>query len=185
MPTESRDNRPEEKANLARLLSSQRSALYAYIFACLRNHYDAEEVLQDVFVAVLSSLQKLNHESEFLPWAREIARRQILSFFRKSRRPIMYDTELVDILAITANHSDYQDNGFQRKEALRACIERLSPKSRAVIRMRYGGAMEGVEEIAAHLGRTMSATYGVLKRIRMQLRSCVERKMATENRNER
>ena len=36
------------------------------------------------------------------------------------------------------------------------------------------------DELAEKLGRTMHATYGLLKRIRQGLRNCVERKLEAE-----
>ena len=64
---------------VARLLMQHRTSLYGYIFACVRNHEDTEDILQNVSVAVVESVSQLKDEAGFLPWAREIARRRVLA----------------------------------------------------------------------------------------------------------
>lgn len=168
----------DRNAIIARLIVAHRCALFSYVFACVRNHADAEEVLQEVSIAVMSSFDKLNDESEFLPWAREIARRQVLSFFRRSKRSMVYDSGLVDVLATAARDARCEDVGHRRRQALQECVDVLPDTSRHILVMRYSGMTSEVEDIAKQIGRTMSATYGLLKRIRLNLRECVERKLA-------
>src|SRR5437016_9504920 len=84
---------------ITRLLMQHRATLYGYIFACVRNHADAEDILQNVSVAVTESIEQLNSEDGFLPWAREIARRRILAYRRTSRREQPCEPELVRLLA--------------------------------------------------------------------------------------
>ena len=71
-----------QQGQVARLLMQHRATLYGYIFACVRNHADAEDILQNVCVAVTESIDRLTSEDGFLPWAREIARRRILAHRR-------------------------------------------------------------------------------------------------------
>ena len=168
----------DRNAIIARLIVAHRCALFSYIFACVRNHADAEEVLQEVSIAVMSSFDKLNNETEFLPWAREIARRQVLSFFRRSKRSLVYDSGLVDVLALAAQNTKCEEAGHRRRQALQECVSVLPDTSRQILFMRYSGIAGEVEDIANQIGRSMSATYGLLKRIRLNLRECVERKLA-------
>lgn len=157
-----------------------RNALLAYLLACVRDHNDAEDLLQEVAVTVVSSFEKLRDEAEFMPWAREIARRHVLSFFRRSSRPLVYNSELVGILADAAARVQEREADNRRCEALRECLQRLPQRSRTILAMRYDGSASGVDEIANALGRSMAATYGLLKRIRQMLRTCVEEKVAAE-----
>src|SRR5688572_4299240 len=88
---------------VARLLMQHRTALYGYIFACVRNHADAEDILQTVSVVVTESIDQLDSESGFLPWAREIARRRVLAHRRTARREQALDPDLVRQLAEAAD----------------------------------------------------------------------------------
>src|SRR5689334_6364908 len=90
------------QGEVARLLMQHRAALYGYIFACVRNHADAEDILQNVSVAVTESIDRLTSEDGFLPWAREIARRRVLAHRRTARREQPCDPDLVRRLAEAA-----------------------------------------------------------------------------------
>jgi len=173
-------NAEQRNAMMAALLVRHRTALYGYIFACVRNHHDAEDILQDVSMAAVGSIDKLQDESGFLPWVIEIARRRVLVHVRRSQRTTILSPELVPILAEAANRVAATNCISDRSEALLECLESLPPRSRQIIIQRYDGSIRGVDELAEKLGRTMQATYGVLKRIRQRLRSCVERKLSTE-----
>lgn len=161
-------------AGITRLLIKHRCDLYGYILACVRNYHDAEEVFQELSVGVVTSFHKLRAEDEFLPWAIEIARRQVFSFYRRSKRPMVYDSELVDVLAEVATQNKESSDSESRSQILRDCVEKLPPRSKEVLRLRYGDSFAGVEQIAAHLGRSIAATYGVLKRLRTTLRQCID-----------
>jgi len=174
-------NAEQRNVMMTSLLLRHRTALYGYIFACVRNHNDAEDIFQDVSLAAVGSIDKLRDESGFLPWAIEIARRRVLAHVRRSQRTTIISPELIPVLEKAASRVATIDCLEDRNEALLDCLENLSPESRKIITMRYDGSTQGVDELADKLGRTMQATYGVLKRIRRGLRTCVERKLKEES----
>ena len=47
------------QAEVAQLLMQHRGALYAFIYSCVRNHSDAEDVLQSTTLAVMVSVGAL------------------------------------------------------------------------------------------------------------------------------
>jgi RNA polymerase sigma-70 factor (ECF subfamily) len=165
---------------MVRLLMQHRTALYGYIFACVRNHDDAEDILQEVSLAVTEAFDKLRDDDGFLPWSREIARRQVLTHIRKSNRTTIVEPEIVEVLAEASARVSERDDADRRNQVLLDCLESLPPKSREIIQMRYDGSVAGVPELAEKIERTVSATYGVLKRVRQTLRDCVDRKLAME-----
>ncbi len=73
---------------MLRRVLQHRTALYAYIFACVRKHSEADDILQDVFVAAVESIDQIKDEAGVLPWLREIARRRILAHGVAERRTI-------------------------------------------------------------------------------------------------
>jgi RNA polymerase sigma-70 factor (ECF subfamily) len=168
------------RAELSRLVMQHRTALYGYILACVRNHADAEDILQNVCVAVTESMDCLQNEEGFLPWAREIARRRILAHFRQARREYATDPELVQRLAEAAERLDERQPASAHYAALLACLENLPRKSRQLILMRYNGNVSGAEELAQRFGRSVQAVYALVKRIKAALRECVERRLAKE-----
>ena len=168
------------QANLARLLMQHRTALYGYILACVRNHADAEDVLQNVSGAVMESIDRLRDEGGFLPWAREIARRRILAHFRKSERERPLDPDLVRRLAEAADRVERERPASERRAALLACLEGLPGESRKLIALRYDRSFSGAEELARRFRRSVQSIYSHIKRIKMALRDCVERRLAKE-----
>ena len=92
---------------------------------------------------------------------------------------MLYNTELVKLLSNAARED--RKGGNQRAQALHECLDKLPRRSQEIIQMRYDGTASGVDEIADRLGRSMAATYGVLKRIRIALRSCIETRLASED----
>ncbi len=168
------------QGEVARLLMQHRATLYGYIFACVRNHADAEDILQNVCVAVTESIDRLTDEDGFLPWAREIARRRVLAHRRSWRREQPCDPELVRCLAEAADRVEERRPAPVQQQALRECLEKLPPASRRLIVLRYDGSVEGAEELAGLFGRSVQAIYAQIKRIKQALRQCVEHRLAAE-----
>lgn len=171
-----------QQGQAARLLMQHRTALYAYVFACVRNHEDAEDVLQNVSVAVMEALDQLRDESGFLPWAREIARRRILAHQRFKRRFQPLDPEVIARLAEVAEQAEKTRPTSALRGALMACLEQLSPDNQRLIGTRYDGSVKDMAELAAQVGRSVQAVYAQIKRIKAVLRDCVNHRLEVEMR---
>ncbi len=168
---------PVDVPEIARLLIEHRSLLMGYLVSCVRNHTDAEDLFQEVSLAATRSADQLRSANGFVPWAREIARRRVLAHIRKSKRLTPVDPELVTRLAETAAEMDATNELPARVEALHTCLDALPLESRQLIAMRYEDHREPVEALARQFGRSVQATYAILKRSRLLLRDCVNQKM--------
>jgi RNA polymerase sigma-70 factor len=169
-----------DQREAARLLTRHHTALYSYVFACVRSHHDAEDILQNVSVVVIESLVQLRDESGFLPWAREIARRCALAHCRKNRRETTLDPELVQRLAEAADALERDFAEVDHRAALLACLEELPAHSRDLLTCRYDGTSGDARTLAARFGQTVQAFYARIKRIKALLRDCVSRRLITE-----
>lgn len=168
------------QAEITRLLIQHRSALYGYVFACVRDHGDAEDLLQTVSVAVVESSSQLTDASGFLPWAREIARRRVLAHFRKSKRETPVNPEVAQRLAEAADHVEEVQPASEQLAALMMCLESLPEENRELIRLRYDESVPNVEALAEQFGRSVQAIYAKIKRIKAMLRDCVQRRINAE-----
>jgi len=166
------------QSQVARLLMQHRTTLYGFIYACVRNHDDTEDILQNVSVAVTESIDQLKDESGFLPWAREIARRRILAHRRTAKRETVCDPELVRALAEASDLVEREEPASLQRTALMACLEALPGESRRLIAMRYDGSVDSVSALASRVGRTVQSVYAQIKRIKVALRECVGRRLA-------
>ncbi|MEM7600994.1 MAG: sigma-70 family RNA polymerase sigma factor [Verrucomicrobiota bacterium] len=168
---------PFDAPEIARLLIEHRSTLLGYLLSCVRDYSDAEDLFQEVSLAATRSAADLRDEDGFLPWAREIARRRVLAHYRKSKRLKPVDPDLATRLAETAAAMDETLSTPPRIEALHSCLDALPAESRKLIALRYEDHRRPVETIAREVGRSVQATYAILKRSRLLLRDCVNQKM--------
>lgn len=168
------------QGQVARLLMQHRTILYGFIYACVRNHDDTEDILQNVSVAVTESIGQLRDEAGFLPWAREIARRRILAYRRSSRREATCDPEVVRALAEAADRIEREEPTSVQRTALMACLEALPGESRRLIVLRYDSSTQSMSALATRFGRSVQSIYAQIKRIKVALRECVGRRLALE-----
>jgi RNA polymerase sigma-70 factor (ECF subfamily) len=170
-----------DQAPLAQLLMKHRTALYAYIFAGVRNHVDAEDVLQNVSLAIVEASAQLPEAAGFLPWALEIARRRLLKHYRQSRRERPLDPDLLAQLVGAAERVESRLPTSSYQAALQTCLDSLPPTSRELMQLRYNGSHRNVAELSDCLQQTVQSVYARLKRVKAVLRECVERRLATES----
>jgi RNA polymerase sigma-70 factor (ECF subfamily) len=158
---------------IAALLMRHRTDLYAYVRAVLRSSHDAEDVLQDVSVTVIRRADQFQPGTNFPAWAREIARFHLLEFGRRTGRTALLNPDVLERLEEAAARLEPED---RRRDALRECLSKLGGLGRQAMELRYAQALD-VPRVAEAIGRTLQATYALLKRSRQQLRECAGRRM--------
>ena len=94
-----------------------------------------------------------------------------------ARSKVVFDQEVLDAVAQTA--AELAPEMDPRHEALAHCLQRLHPRDREMVLLRYEPG-SNVGEAARRSGRTMEAAYKALNRIRKLLLDCVENRLATE-----
>ncbi|MCC6572529.1 MAG: sigma-70 family RNA polymerase sigma factor [Planctomycetes bacterium] len=135
----------------------------------------ADDLTQEVFVAVLSQPFEYENPARTSAFLRTVARNQFVSALRKLKREISLDD-------INARESTWveisgDDEGAAHREALDGCLEKLPERPRHVLRSYYGGDQSRGESAAA-LGMTDEALKKFLWRVRETLRECIERSLA-------
>ena len=73
-------------SDLVRQLLEHRDGLFGFILALTHDREAAEEVFQEVGLAVVEEAGKGTQVQRFLAWAHEMARRRIAEYYRKSSR---------------------------------------------------------------------------------------------------
>jgi len=158
------------------LFTRHQRRLYLLILAQTGQLQEAEEVLQETNVVMLSKHQRFTPGTNFFAWAAQIAHYEVLkSRQRKRRDRLRFHDEFVDTAASEAEvHLDDLD---LRRQALHQCLERLREKDRELIRRRYQPGASGKIE-AEDLGRPANSVYQSIGRIRRTLLECIRRTMA-------
>lgn len=146
--------------SFAKLMERYRDSIYFMVLKMVHNRDDAEDLTQEAFSKAFNSLSNYSAEYAFSTWLFKIATNNCIDFIRKKR----LQTTSLDSSTITNEDGesptiavpDYNPNPEQsiikeqRAARIREVIEKLSPKYKQLIEMRYFDELS-YEEIAAQL----------------------------------
>ena len=160
-------------------LTEHQNRLYGYVYSLIGDPSRAADVVQETNLVLWRKIDEFQPEKPFLPWAFAIARYQVMAHVRDHQRDrVLLDEELVGMLAVEAEEQASQLDSL--RDALRPCLQLLTPTNRELIEHRYFHAMS-VESVARAVDRTVGSVKVALLRCRRQLAECVEKRMATES----
>jgi RNA polymerase sigma-70 factor (ECF subfamily) len=154
------------------LVERHRAMVYRLAYQFAGNHYDAEDIAQDVFIKVFRSLDRFRYDAQLTSWLYRIVMNACIDHKRRHApagwAPFTEDAELR--MANTPEDGpgpEEQAYGGQLGEVLEAEIARLPPGQRLVFTMRHHEGLK-LSEIADALG----LAEGTVKR---QLHAAVHR----------
>ena|SRR2546422_2989112 len=135
----------------------------------LGDSVEAEDVVQDVFLALFRSIDRYEGRSSLLTWIFGIAHHEVCNRFRRrSVETTAFEDEAHEIAA----PSPAADEVIDAARALRRCAETLersvSPTQRKIFALRYSEA-RSVDAIARETGRSAGAVRIGLLRSRRAL----------------
>ena len=131
---------------LAELLIRYKERIYSVIFYLVKRRELAEDLFQDCFVKIITSLKRNNYDEQgkFLPWALCIARNIVLDYFRTQKNKVMIreneEWSPFDIIPERSLSPIDKIIDDERTASVRMMIERLPDHQREVVILRhYGG----------------------------------------------
>ncbi len=137
-----------------------------------------DDVVQTVSFVMWRKWEQFDPATDFMKWARVIARFEILKFRRTMARDRhVFRDDLMELLADASVELEERVPSEHYRECLEECLEALPAKSRKLIAAVYGGDRT-IKEVAAEVGTSATALYKALDRIRKELRGCVEARFA-------
>ena len=134
----------------------------------------ADDLAQEVFVAVLANPPEQRSPGETRAYLRTIARHKFLMLVRRQEQQAK-EVELEAAEAVWAE-THRSDGGNAYLEALGECLEKLQGKAKQVVDLYYR-EHHGRAEIATRLDMTADGVKSLLRRTRDVLRECVEAKV--------
>jgi RNA polymerase sigma-70 factor (ECF subfamily) len=160
---------------IKRLLALQPEFM-GYLMAMTRSLDAAEEIFQNVAVAVLESPPE-DEIRDFRAWAKEVVRRQALLWLRQQvrshRRHRLLDDDLQEAIQFTFDErAGEPPPAHQDLVALRRCLAKAPARMRELLLQRYQ-ARASFAQIAAALGGNEGAVQRALSRARLSLRDCL------------
>jgi len=162
-----------------------RGAVYRYVHSLTKNVTDAEDVLQQTFLAAWRAAADARVEHGARPFLFTIARHAQHRLHR-SHALITEDTvsleELGSRAGFAAPHvtAERLAQAVEERAILAAAIEDLPPLEREVLQMRDLDGLSG-DQVAAALGIGLEAMKSRLHRARLRLVAEVRRRVPTED----
>jgi RNA polymerase sigma-70 factor, ECF subfamily len=164
------------------IISRHRSKMLSIAVGLLRNHADAEEIVQDTFIRAYRGLTTFRGESSLCTWLHRItvnlARNRYWYFFRRCRHSTQsMDRPLTSESAATlADMVPSEAPGPVRESAMREfshlvaeCMEQLAPPQREILN-RLSTMNCSYEEISTALGIHVGTVKSRIARARGSLR---------------
>jgi RNA polymerase sigma-70 factor, ECF subfamily len=152
--------------------------LRAFVRPLVATWDDLEEVIQQTCLVLWRKFAEFEAGTDFQAWACTIARFEVLKHRRRQARDRhVFGEELLALLADEgAEESARRD---RERRALDACLERLPPRQRELLKHCYSGSRT-IKEVAESLGRSATSLYKALDRIRQALLGCIEGTLGQE-----
>lgn len=160
---------------LAELLVRYKERIYSVIFYLVRNRELAEDLFQDCFVKIITSLKKKKYDEQgkFLPWALCIARNIVLDYFRTRKNKVMIreqeDFSPFDVIPERGPDPVEKIIEDEKTAAVRKMIGRLPDHQREVVILRHYGGLS-FKEISKLLSININTCVGRMHYAVIELR---------------
>lgn len=177
--SESEDLDEQMGDDYVQLLRQHQNQLFGYIFCMVRNFSDAEDVFQQTSVTLWDKLSEYTPGTNFMAWAKAVARNKALTFLRTQRRErVRFTDEVIEQLADCELWTP--DSLDERLKALSKCRQKLSEIDQGLLAKCYSSA-NSIRNVAEQIGRPVESVYSSLSRIRKALHDCIQRSLAMEH----
>jgi RNA polymerase sigma-70 factor, ECF subfamily len=157
------------------LMRRYNQRLYSVSFSILRNHAEAEDVMQEAYIHAYQHLDQFAGEAKFSTWLTKITINEALGRVRRRRQKIAgamsLDTnfQILDTLRTEARDPERQAYDHELKLALEHAVEALPDIYRSVLVLRAVAGLSGAET-ASYLGIGEDATKSRFHRALRMLR---------------
>jgi RNA polymerase sigma-70 factor (ECF subfamily) len=156
-----------------RLYAANEPAIRAFVRRLVPLRDDANDVMQEVAVALWRKFAPTLGGEDFRRWAFGVARYEVLAWRRdKARDRHVLDEDVLTLLASEAVACE--DALDAQREALNACLKKLAAPQRELLLAAYSDE-NGIRRVAQRSGRSLRGFYQWLYRVRVALLNCVRR----------
>lgn len=130
-------------------------AVYAYLYARLRNVQEADDTTSAVFFRAWEKRQTFRAEAPFKTWLFTIAHNVLVDHHRKQRQSVRFSDDGAEALDETWQPEDIVKRSEQC-ELVRAMLRSLSPEQQEIIGLRFWAGL-AYTEIAQVVGKREAA----------------------------
>lgn len=125
-----------DKEALNELLTRFQAGLFRYIYRLICDRAMAEDVLQEVFFIIYKKLKWLENPKLFRAWAYRIASREAFKTLKKEKQwsGQIRDEDILESIQAETSEEIYDPELIEK---LPEMLEKISPRSRAVLVLHY------------------------------------------------
>ena len=160
------------------LLLRHEGMVRAAIRAVVHRAEDVDEIMQAVSLVAWRKFESLTDREGFGRWACVIARHEVLKFQRaRARDRFVLDEALVERI-LEEGETECEVRG-RRLTLLERCLEKL-PEARRELLMQVYSPGCTTRAMAKRMGKSEDNLYQLLRRLRLELKHCVELGLAKQ-----
>lgn len=154
------------------LFARHEAELRRFVASFLPAWGDVDEVVQRSAIAIWRKFDQFDLGTDFMKWARVVARFEALAHRRKMARDrLAFREDILDLMAREAA----EESPAHLNEALEECLQAMPERQRTFVMLAYTPGVK-IHELARDAGSTAAAFYMRLKRLRHALMRCIEDK---------
>jgi len=162
--------RKDEKA-VEELYRQYFPGITVFVYGKIDNPFDAQEIVQDIFISALDCLPLFSFKSSLSTWLYAIAKHEVIDFYRKKKiKAVLFSRlPILETLASRALGPEEKLIEKEIKSQIMRVFSRLSEGYRKILRLKY---VEGysVAQIANMLEISAKAAESRLTRARLAFR---------------
>ena len=146
----------EREKAFGEIVESYSERLYWHVRRFLCSHEDTDDLLQEIFIKIWSSLSSFRGDSSLYTWIYRIATNESLNFLQKQKIRAALRFESMSSKLEEKIDEDNGVDGNEAQTALMKAVQRLPAKQRTVFIMRWFDDLS-YEDISEILGTSVGA----------------------------
>ena len=166
------DQAAAQQRFLSLFLRSERE-VFRYVAVLVPNVSDAQDIVQQTALALWEKFEAYDPAQPFTPWACRFALNKARQWIERHQRwKRLLEGGLAEELAL--RREQIRPEIEARLRHLERCLTQLPEDQRSLVEGYYY-RRDDVVRLASRSGRTVTATYKTLQRVRQALQTCIER----------
>jgi RNA polymerase sigma-70 factor (ECF subfamily) len=123
--------------------------VYTMIFSIVKSHPATEDIMQDVYMKMMKSIDQYQNQTNFNNWIVTIAKYQAIDYYRKEKKNIHFDLQDYDALFSDQEPTPAQQTQFE------LMVNSLNEDQRSVILLKIADDMK-FKDIALVLDKPLN-----------------------------
>jgi len=165
-----------ERERFEEILRSEGEKIFNYLRKILRNRSDAEDLMQETFLAFYKNMDNI-HEKAFSSYLFRTAYHKALNYLKKRKKTEKFRQFSEDLENI-ARSPEKENNNDNLNKIISLCLQKLKPEQAFIIELQFF-QKKSYKEIAEILETTESAVDSKLVRAKRKLRKIISSELRT------